>query len=81
MVFMRVQINPIVIDGQTCSEVEVSVAVSNSTAIRAVPVDANGTEYPTSPISVVGRQGTPDIDTFMNTVAQAVHTLLAGRGH
>jgi hypothetical protein len=78
---MRVSINPITIGDITCTEVEVSVAVSNNTAIRAVPVDSEGTQYPDNPIAVVGRQGTPDIDAFMNKVAAAVQELLAGRGH
>ena len=78
---MRIQINPIEIDGQICNEVFLFVSVSNSIAIRAVPVDSEGTLYPNNPIAVVGNGDTPDIDTFMNTVAQAVHTLLVGRGH
>jgi hypothetical protein len=78
---MRIQINPVTIDEVTCTEAEVSVAVSTGTAIRAVPVDSEGTQYPNNPIAVVGREGTPDIDVFMNKVATAVQELLSGRGH
>lgn len=51
---MRVQIPQVTVNDMVCTEAEVSVAVSNSVAIRAVPVDASGELHEDAPISVVG---------------------------
>lgn len=64
----------------SCTSGEVSVAVSNSVAIRVVPVDANGTEYPDSAVGVVGSDDQSDIATFLASVADATSVLLTERG-
>lgn len=77
---MRIAINPIMINDIECSEAEVSVAISSSVAIRVVPVDAGGIEYPDAFMGVVGTTAEEDILTFFNSVSNAVSTLLGGRG-
>lgn len=77
---MRLAMNPITIDGNVCTEAEVSVAVSNTTAVRVVPVDDNGTEYPDAALGIVGGPDEPDVAAFLATVATAATTLLAARG-
>lgn len=77
---MRISIEPVVIDDIVCTEAEVSVAVSNSVAIRVVPVDAEGNEHPAAAMGVVGTQDQEDIVTFMADLTTAVDALLAARG-
>lgn len=77
---MRIAINPIMVDDVECSEAEVSVAVSSSVALRAVPVDADGNEHPDGTIGVVGDSSAPDIATFLSQVSEAVGQLLEARG-
>jgi hypothetical protein len=80
---MRINLNATVDteDGPVqCSEAEVSVAVSNSVAIRIVPVDGGGNEYPLSAIGVVGTSDQEDIAQFMSAVTSATIDLLEQRG-
>lgn len=77
---MRLPIQPLTVDGITCTAAEVSVAVSNSTAIRVVPVDANGLEYPDGALGIVGTADQPDTAAFLDAVATATAALIAGRG-
>lgn len=77
---MRVPITPIKVNDVECSEVEVNVAISNSVAIRAVPVDAEGNTHIAGTISVVGDDRYEDISTFMSSVAALVEDLLKTRG-
>lgn len=82
---MRISLsNPIIVttDGGniSCSEAEISVAVSNSVAVRIVPVDADGNEYLMSATGVVGTVEQEDIATFMDEVASAVTMLISNRG-
>lgn len=81
---MRIVINPVVVHTESgdvsCSEAEASVAVSNSTAIRLVPVGSDGTEYPDAALGIVGDQSVTDIAEFMSTVQAAVTTLAQSRG-
>lgn len=77
---MRVAIQPVTVDGHTCVEAEVSVAVSNSVALRAVPVGPDGTEYPDAAIPVVGMSDHADVAAFLSVVSEASRVLLEGRG-
>lgn len=77
---MRLTIQPITVDGVTCAEAEVSVAVSNTTAISFAPVDASGTTHPDGALGIVGTPDTPDIGMFMDAIAAAVAQLAEGRG-
>jgi hypothetical protein len=62
-----------------CTTGAVSVAASNSANVRVVPLGPDGTAYPARSISVVGRPGTADIDTFLAAVQGAAATLVGGR--
>lgn len=77
---MRIAITPITVDDVLCSEAEVSVAVSSSVAMRAVPVDADGNEHPDATIGVVGDASAPDIAAFLAQVSEAAGQLLEARG-
>lgn len=63
----------------SCSEFEASVAISNSVAVRLVPVGPDGTEYPEQATGVVGDSSQADISEFMGAVAAALTTLVHGR--
>lgn len=73
---MRIPISGVEVDGKVCVEVEVSVAVSNSVAVRAVPVDADGVEYPDHALAVVGDGSDERIGQFMAQVAAGAAALL-----
>lgn len=77
---MRINITPISVESEngtvSCNEVEVSVAVSNSVAIRAVPVDGDGNEYPDAALAIVGDSSDQRIAGFMEQVATGVAALL-----
>lgn len=77
---MRIAITPVTVDDVLCSEAEVSVAVSSSVALRAVPVDADGNEHPDGTIGVVGDVNQEDIATFLAQVSAAAGQLLEARG-
>lgn len=82
---MRVQFSsPVEVtteDGSvTCSEAEVSIAVSSSVAIRVVPVDGDGTEYPDAAFGIVGSSDQSDIATFFTGLSALVAPLMANRG-
>ena len=77
---MRIPIAAVEVDDVTCSEAVVSVAVSNSVAVRVVPVDGEGTEYPEAAVGVVGTSDDADVAVFMGAVRDAVSALLAARG-
>lgn len=77
---MRIEINPITVNDVLCSEVEVSVAVSSSVALRAVPVDTEGNEHPDGTIGVVGDASQEDVATFLAQVSAAAGQLLEARG-
>ena len=82
---MRITLsNPITVSTDngdvSCSEAEISVAVSNSVAVRIVPVDVDGNEYPDAATGVVGTGDQDDISTFMDEVSAAVTVLIANRG-
>lgn len=77
---MRIPISPVTVDGIECIEAEVSVAVSSSVAIRVVPVDAAGTEYPDAFLGVVGDTSQSDVAAFLSQVSEATQQLLEARG-
>lgn len=73
---MRIQIKPTTVQTETgsavCTEAEVSVALSNSVAIRVVPVDGSGTEHPEAFTGVVG---TPEMDAAIADYVSSVTAL------
>lgn len=80
---MRVTLStPIIVSTESgdvsCTEAEASIAISNSVAIRLVPV-VGGEERPDFTVGVVG---TDEIDTlaFMVAVRNAAEALLINRG-
>lgn len=81
---MRIDIIPVTVDTPDgpviCSTADASVAVSTSTAIRLVPVDANGNQYPDAALGIVGDDTIPDVAAFMATVQTAVTDLARSRG-
>lgn len=81
---MTITINPITVDTDNgpviCTSASVSVAVSASTAIRLVPVDAAGNEYPNAAFGIVGDPSVPDVAEFIEAVRTAVTTLVQTRG-
>lgn len=81
---MRLSINPIICQTEagsmTCTEAEVSLAVSDTLAIRLVPVDADGTEYPDAASAIVGDSRDPEIAAFLEALTSALINLLSGRG-
>jgi len=77
---MRVSITPVTVDDVTCSEAEVSIAISNSVAIRVVPVGPDGTTYDAAAVGIVGTEGQEDVDVFMSSVRSAASVLMASRG-
>jgi hypothetical protein len=77
---MRIPFGPVTIEDQVCSEAEVSVAVSSTVAMRVVPVDAEGVEYPDGAVAVVGGDDVDDVAVFMAAVRDAAIALLDGRG-
>jgi hypothetical protein len=77
---MRITISPITIGDKTCVEAEVSAAISSTAAIRVVPVDTDGIEYPEAAIGVVGGTDQPDMADFITAVEQALTKLTSGRG-
>lgn len=81
---MRIQISPVTVNAENgsvlCEEAEVSVAVSNSTAVRLVPVGPDGTEYPDAAMGIVGDSGDADVAAFMATMTTATATLAAVKG-
>tara|TARA_R110000868_G_scaffold90171_1_gene250606 strand:- start:3555 stop:3788 length:234 start_codon:yes stop_codon:yes gene_type:complete len=76
---MNITIVPIDIDGQTATEGIISVAVSESVAIRIVPI-IDGSEYPDYALGLVGADGTPDTVVLLNAVRDAVQCFVSGRG-
>lgn len=76
---MNITILPIDIDGQTATEGIMSVAVSNSVAIRIVPT-IDGIEYPEDAFGLVGADETPDTIVLLNAVRDAVQSFVTGRG-
>lgn len=81
---MRIAIKPVTVETEagpvTCSEAELSVAVSNSVAMRLVPVDGSGNEYPADSLGIVGDSSAPDIARFLDAVKSASEVLVEGRG-
>lgn len=77
---VRVPIEPVTVDEQVCVEAEVSVAVSDTVAMRVVPVDGDGVEHPEAAVGVVGGPDVEDVAVFLAAVRDAAVTLLAGRG-
>lgn len=77
---MLIPISTITVEGVPCNTANISVAVSSSTAIRVVPTDAAGNEYPDAAMGIVGDSSQADIATFMDAVAAAATVLVAGRG-
>lgn len=81
---MRIAIKPVTVETEIgpviCSEAEVSVAVSNSVAMRLVPVDGSDNEYPAASLGIVGDSSASDIAQFLDAVKSASVVLVEGRG-
>lgn len=80
---MRIQVHPIIVETEagpvSCTEADVSVAVSSSVAMRLVPVDGAGNQYPEQAVGIVGDSSQADIATFLGSVASASKVLADGR--
>lgn len=76
---MNITILPIDIDGQTATEGIISVAVSESVAIRIVPI-IGGIEYAEYALGLVGSDETPDTVALLEAVRNAVQSFVSGRG-
>jgi len=63
----------------SCAEGEISVAVSTGVAIRIVPVGPDGTLYPASPIAIVDRGTSPDVQAFIAACNPPLIELVNGR--
>jgi len=74
---MIIKIKPITLeDGTVCSEARLNAALSDSVAIRVVPVDSDGVEHPEATQSVVGRDSKA-IEDFMAEFIVAVQKLVS----
>ncbi len=80
---MRIIVHPITVETESgpvsCTEADVSVAVSSSVAMRLVPIDGAGIQYPDQAVGIVGDNQQADIATFLATVADASKVLADGR--
>lgn len=76
---MRLPISPITVDDTVCTEAEVMLAFSDSIALRADPVGADGTVFQSHTISIVGGPESVDVATFIDTVKAAMVVLISGR--
>lgn len=76
---MNISIRPIQIDGRTATEGTISVALSDSVAIRIVPV-IDGVEQPDHALGLVGTADTDDTTVLLAAVRDAVQTFATGRG-
>jgi hypothetical protein len=63
----------------SCAEGNIHVAVSTGVAIRIVPVGPDGTAYPKSPIAIVDRGTSPDVQAFIGVCNPALIDLVNGR--
>jgi hypothetical protein len=77
---IEIPIQPIEIDGVKCKNARVSLAVGTGLALRAVPFDLEGTEYPDYPITIVGNADDPFIAAFVAQLENAVANLVSTRG-
>jgi hypothetical protein len=74
---MIVNIPEIDVNGEKITVGVASLAVSESVALRVVPVDSEGVEHPEATITVVGKSG--DVEELLLTVKTAVEKLVEGR--
>ena len=81
---MQVNITPIQIDTEngsvTCPTAKAFVAASDSLALRLVPIDSDGLEYPEHDISIVGSSNDQVIIGFLTDLEGLIHTLLESKG-
>lgn len=76
---MNIEIRPINIDDKIAVEGVISVAVSDSVAIRIVPI-IDGVEHPDHALGLVGTADSDDTVTLLAAVRDAVQTFATGRG-
>lgn len=76
---MLVPIEPVEVDGVTCTAVSVSLAVSSSLALRAVPVDADGVEVDGHVLSIVFGADDPALEGLFDALSGLVGPLIEGR--
>lgn len=77
---MIINIPTITVDGDTCSQARVSCAVSDSVAIRVVPIDHNGKERPEATQGIVGGRDDQAIAAFLDGLTVAIENLVEIRG-
>jgi hypothetical protein len=78
---MIINIKPVELaDGTVCSQARVYCAVSDSVAIRVVPVDSDGVEHPEATQSVVGDSKDYAVGAFLDVVSGYVESLVSSRG-
>jgi hypothetical protein len=76
---MIVNIPEIDVDGEKISVGVASLAVSESVALRVVPVDSEEVEHPEATITVVGKSS--DVEELLTVVKTAVEDLLEKRAN
>lgn len=77
---MKVSINSINCNGTICNEAKLSVAATDSIAVRVVPVDSNDIEYPDFAIGIVGAIGDLGTDVVLSAIQNAVQSFISSRG-
>lgn len=82
---MQIEILPVTVTAEDGSSVVTTtanayLAVSNSIAIRVVPVDSAGTEYPDATIGIVGPPTQPGLAEAYDGFTTIVQALVAAYG-
>ena len=77
---MKINIKPVTLeDGTVCSEGRLSAALSDSVAIRVVPVDPDGVEHPEATQSVVGGPDDYAVAAFQDVIKPYFETLIKSK--
>jgi len=59
-----------------CFEANASIAISSSIAVRLVPIDSNGDEYPEAASSLVGTLDSENFEEIANQIKLALEDLV-----
>lgn len=77
---MIINIKPVELaDGTVCSQGRLSASVSDSVAIRVVPIDLNGVEHPEATQAVIGAKDDYAIGAFLDIFKGHVESLVRNR--
>lgn len=76
---MEINIRPVQIGDEVATTGVVSVAVSDSVAVRVVPT-VDGVQFPEFAVGLVGTSDVEDAVVLMAAVQSAVQTFASGRG-